>query len=269
VPHLSPAQVVAIAQLPPHPVFLTDLDAGVIALAIRFDVRDAHTRHDGSDRGFPGLDNAEQIKNVLATIAKRLGPLVDVSPLVAVLDRAADGIRHPERDLHDQLDTLAALGCDPGHVIIRETEEDDLAIARFLAAAHLALFGTLPVQVNDRIVGCTECALYRTVDGRPYTGGGRPFTGQVIGTANSRGELAPGYRISTRSERDARSMEEPSPFSGLQATATLRLLLRAYAVAGELTSYEIEHAARFHSEIVLNARALGLIRPIECALVVG
>jgi len=268
VPNVSNAQLVAIAQLPSHPVFLTDLNAGVVALAIRFDVRDAHTR-DGStsDYSFPGFDNALQISNVLNLVAARLGPLVDVTPLLAVLARCTDGPRHPKRDAHRQLETLTALGCDPGHVIIEHTDEDDLAIERFLAAAHLALFRTLPTQVDDKILGCVECAAYRNEDGTPYVGGGRPWTGSVIGSANTRGHLAPGFRLPTKLEEDARWAQSRCIFLGVQARHALELALIAPTIIGQIEQRELAYIEANDPGLWARARTFGLVQDTEYALV--
>jgi hypothetical protein len=267
VPTFTDAQLAAIAQLPSHPVFLTDLSAGVVALAIRFDVRDTDTRRDESNYSFPGFDNAQQISNVLNLVAGRLGALVDVTPLLAVLARCTDGPRHPERDAHHQLETLAALGCDPGHVIIETTDADNLAIERFLGAAHLALFGMLPTQVGEKIVGCEDCATYHNADGSPYRGGGRPWTGSVIGEANTDGHLAPGYRIPSALEADARWAQRKCIFVGVRARHALELALIAPTLVAELEPRDLAYIEANDPALWARARAFGLVHDTEYALV--
>lgn len=263
--NFTDSQLTTIATLPPHPVLLCDLNAGVIALAHRFDARDQSDRNGRSDEhGFPGNHNSVKMTALLDAAAKRLGSLVDVTPLTALFARESGGPVHPGATdcLHDGLECLAALGCDPRHVVIDMTEDDNLAIARFLAAVHVALFALVPMAVDGKVVGCFDCARYRTCDGRPWSG-------EVIAFANTRGELSPDHRIPTRSERDARVIEGGNPFFGVVGKAALRLAIRANEAVAALSPSEIDAAGRYSPELVAKARALGMLPELEYAMMLA
>jgi hypothetical protein len=86
----SPEAVQALEMLPTHPVFQCDLNAGVIAIALRFDARDSADRHTSRETqktyGFPCAQSANAIRRTLVAAARKLGALVDFSPIIAVLE---------------------------------------------------------------------------------------------------------------------------------------------------------------------------------------
>lgn len=257
----TPEIVAALDALPPHPVFLCDLNAGVTALALRFDARDQSDRSFGSsEHGYPGNHNSVKMTALLNEAATQLGPLVDVTPLTAMFARDSGGPVHPGATdyLHDGLECLVALGCDPRHVVIDMNEADNLAIAQFLGAVHLALFGRLPIALDGKVVGCHDCARYRTCDGRPWSG-------EILAFAHTRTELSPNYRIPSRIERDAHCVEGGNPFFGVIGKAALRLAIRANEAVRALTPREIDAATHYSPELVAKARALGILRDTTSA----
>ncbi len=205
----------ALAALPAHPVFGTDLDEGIVAVAVRFDAR--HQTNAGSP--FPTPENC-YILLLLLELAQStpLGALVDFSPLMVLLCEGRRGFERTRRGLHESLDCLAQLAMDPGHVITPDDPHADLAIQRLLAALHMAIFESMPLSVRaGDILGCKACANMRYQSGPSWIA-------RVVGEAHAAGRLAPGYRLPTALELAAATpaTRARSPPSARRASCTWR-----------------------------------------------
>ena len=239
----------AMATLPAHPAFCTDLDAGVIATAVRFCARDQ------SDGGFPSPDSSLLMLAMLeAAQVTPLGALVDLSPLTALLRARSFEYGGHERDLHDALDCLAQLAMNPWHDITPADPHAELAIEWLLAALHLALLGTLPLTMRGQAaLGCASCAAY---DSR----GGPSWIAHVVGDAHLAGRLSPAYRPATPLERAASAAEYAGPVCTLRE-GVLHLAVSAAELVARLTPADIARVSRWHPALVERARALGVLAP--------
>lgn len=247
----------ALSTLPAHPVFLTDLNAGVVALALRFHARNQY------DPYHPGGDNCFLMLQTLKAAQRTgLANIVDFTPLTSFLSERSLGHDRVDRDQHEGLECLAQLGCHPGHVILPDDPEADLAIERLLAAMHLALFDTVPLTVaGASTIGCNLCALYA---GQPSSA--RPWIGRVVGDANLNGHLSPRYHVPSELEQAARHAERESLVTTLKPNAVLFLALRSRELVARLTKDAIALTAEWHPSIVESARSCGILLAAPTAI---
>jgi hypothetical protein len=161
-----------------HPVFATDLSAGVAAVARAIGVRQAGDLAYVFDEKakdyitadallahiFPAGDCASAILE-LCRLAEAAITGLDMSPISELMyDLNDKPIRDSWSKPHDLLLVLADLSMGnhlPAH--FEYDDDEQLALTRLFAAIHLALDGTLPrVQQRESsgidIVGCDECA---------------------------------------------------------------------------------------------------------------
>jgi hypothetical protein len=246
------SRAATLAALPTHPVFLSDLDEGIVAVAVRFHVRDQN------DAGypFPSAENCYVLLLMLeAAHSTALGALVDFSPLTVLLREHSLGFERGHHGLHETLDCLAQLALNPAHVVTPDDPQGDLAIQRLLAALHLTLFGNLPLTLpKGESLGCKACA-------QVAYHGGASWIARVVGEAHAAGRLAPGYRLPTALELAAGAAEYDGPFAGIRAHGILQLSVRAAELLSALGASELALLADWHGPLLDRARELGLLRP--------
>jgi hypothetical protein len=255
----SAEAVQALEALPTHPVFQCDLNAGVIAIALRFDARDSADRHTSRETqktyGFPCAQSANAIRRTLVAAARKLGALVDFGPIIAVLSRPCDGYQGDDRGLHDGLEALADLALHSGHVIVGQSPHDDAAIEQLLSAMHLALFETLPLTVAGKMRDCILCA-----DG--YRNG-QSLLGQRIAGANISGALRPGFVYPGTFARAGGILDGRLSVFLTPEVAALRLAIAAMPFIADIDASTRAHLERFHPEMVQDALRLGILKARE------
>lgn len=251
----SPEIIAALDALPMHPVFLCDLNAGVIAVAQRFDARDSIDRYTSAESnetyGFPCAQSSAAIRRMLDAAAEKLGVLVDFSPLYAVLERPCAGFRGFARGPHDGLEALVDLALSSGHVVIDRTPQDDCAIEQLVAAIHLALFGTLPLNVAGQYRGCPLCA--------EGARNGRSILGETLAGANVSGALRPGFQYPGPHARAGAILDGRESIFLPPEMAALRLGIAAKPLIAGITERQRAALERFHPQMVRDAIALGLM----------
>jgi hypothetical protein len=247
----SPEALAALDSLPNHPVFLCDLNAGVIAIALRFHARDSIDRYTSAESnktyGFPCAQSSAAIRRTLEVAAEKLGALVDFSPILAILERPCAGHVGFDRGLHDGLEALADLALHPGHVVLdRHGWADDVPIEQLLGAIHLALFGSLPLIQHRRASGCPDCD-------KSLALGASRILAETLAGANISGSLRPGLRAPGLLVHAAAVLEGRESVFISPEKAALRLAVAAKRIVDTIDPAERAHLERFYPELVREA----------------